>query len=113
MKFQKYLYLAGCFFFRIALKNGKLYHDTALLSMNLTDKIHIGFTKDEPYFPVKKNTKSLDFLEKRAKLYHTFNSNFTNFIPEGQNWDQADISLEMDVLYRNRTQELCKGTVST
>ena len=80
--------------------------------MNLTDKIHIGFTKDEPYFPVKKNTKSLDFLEKRAKLYHTFNSNFTNFIPEGQNWDQADISLEMDVLYRNRTQELCKGTVS-
>ena len=95
--------------FRVALKNGKLQHDAALLDSNLDYKVHLGFTKDEPFFPLRNKTS--EFFQRRVSLSKSFDSNYKNLVPEGYNWDQV-VDLKMDVLYRKRTQELCKGIVS-
>ena len=97
------------YLFRVALKYGKLQHDAALLESNLDYKVHLGFTKDEPFSQL--HNKTSEFFERRVSLSKSFDSNYKNLVPEGQNWDQV-VDLKMDVLYRKRTQDLCKGIVS-
>ena len=103
-------FLSNISSFRTALKNGKLYHDTALLNTDLDHNAYFGDTKDEPFFP-ENNEESVEFFQKRTNLSQSYNSNYENLIHEGHNWDSV-IDLKMDVLYRKRTQSLCRGIVS-
>ena len=79
------------------------------MESNFDYKVHLGFTRDKPFSPL--HNKTSDFFERRVSLSKSFNSNYKNLVPEGHNWDQV-VDLKMDVLYRKRTQYLCKGTVS-
>ena len=79
------------------------------MNTDLDHNAYFGVTKDEPFFP--EHNETLEFLQKKTNLSQSYNSNYENLIHEGHNWDSV-IDLKMDVLYRKRTQSLCRGIVS-
>ena len=51
-------------------------------------------------------------MKKRLNEFEKWNSFEGNIIPDGKDWYNHDISRRIDIMYRRRIQNLCKGNVS-
>ena len=67
-------------------------------------------TNEIPYFPNKLSDK---YRKIRAEQINIMNSSLDNLIPSGKNWDNHGIPRKIDIMLRRRSQQLCKGIVST
>ena len=63
-----------------------------------------------PYQETNETRQLVDKIEKMSLAYH---SNLDqNLLPLNQTWYNFDVDSRMDLAYRHRKQELCKGKVS-
>ena len=100
---------------RKGIEYGKENHDKAFVAMMtnwhslLTNREHYATTNEILYFPNKQLEKH---SKKRLNEFEKWNSFEGNIIPDGKDWYNHDISRRIDIMYRRRIQNLCKGNVS-
>ena len=102
--------------FRNNVVHGKEKHDKLFKSMidhwysfKRTNE-NPALTNEMPYFPNKIPGK---YQKIRAEQFNIMNSSHDNLIPNGKNWDNHGIPRKIDIMLRRRSQQLCKGIVST
>ena len=69
----------------------------------------VPYLREFPYSNQSHN--QIEMMTRRIKRLNKEKIN-QNLIPDGQFWGSAEVTKEIDIFYRKRTQKLCRGIVS-